>query len=78
LSQCPFVPRQGQQQKSRDKLLCPGTSRDKITFTKEHKKQEKDVPKQEKEVPKQEKDVSKQEKGRSNTGKDILIQVRTF
>ena len=32
---------------SRDKHLCPGTSRDKITFPKEHKKQEKDVPKQE-------------------------------
>ena len=25
LSQCPFVPRQGQEQKSQDKLLCPGT-----------------------------------------------------
>ena len=28
---------------SRDKILCPGTSRDKITFPKEHKKQEMDV-----------------------------------
>ena len=44
---CPFVPGQGQEQMSRDKHLCPGTSRDKITFPKEHKKQEKDVPKQE-------------------------------
>jgi hypothetical protein len=47
--------------------LCPGTragakipgqtplSRDKITFPKEHKKQEKDVLKQEKDVLKQEK-----------------------
>ena len=47
LSRCPFVPGQGQEQMSRDKHLCPGTSRDKITFPKEHKKQEKDVPKQE-------------------------------
>ena len=31
-SRCPFVPGQGQEQKSRDKLLSPGTSRDKITF----------------------------------------------
>ena len=62
LSRCPFVPGQGQEQKSRDKLLCPGTSRDKITFPKEHKKQEKDVLKQEKDVLKQEKDVLKQER----------------
>jgi hypothetical protein len=64
-SRCPFVPRQ------RNFLvpvsLCPGTravakipgqtplSRDKITFPKEQKKQEKDVPKQEKNVPKQKK-----------------------
>ena len=27
LSRCPFVPGQEQQQKSRDKVLCPGTSR---------------------------------------------------
>ena len=47
LSRCPFVPGQGQEQMSRDKHLCPGTSRDKITFPKEHKKQEKDIPKQE-------------------------------
>ena len=39
---------QGQEQKSRDKLLCPGTSRDKITFPKKPQKQEKDVLKQEK------------------------------
>jgi hypothetical protein len=39
-----------------------GTSRDKITFPKEHKKQEKDVPKQKKDILKQEKDVLKQEK----------------
>ena len=32
LSRCPFVAGQEQQKKSRDKLLCPGTSRDKITF----------------------------------------------
>ena len=25
LSQCPFVPGQGQEQKFQDKLLCPGT-----------------------------------------------------
>ena len=29
LSRRPFVPGQGQEQKSRDNLLCPGTSRDK-------------------------------------------------
>ena len=71
LSRCPFVPGQGQEQMSRDKFLCPGTSRDKITFPKEHKKQEKDVPKQEKDVPKQGKDVLKQEK-------DVLKQEKTF
>ena len=47
-SRCPFVPGQGQEQMSQDKHLCPGTSRDKITSPKEHKKQEKDVLKQEK------------------------------
>ena len=47
LSRCPFVPGQGQEQMSRDKHLCPRMSRNKITFPKEHKKQEKDVPKQE-------------------------------
>jgi hypothetical protein len=62
LFRCPFVPGQGQEQKSRDKLLCPRTSRDKIYFPKEHKKQKKDVPKQEKDVLKQEKDVLKQER----------------
>ena len=31
MSRCPVVPGQGQEQMSRDKLLCPGTSRDKIT-----------------------------------------------
>ena len=31
LSRCPFVPGQGQEQKFRDKLPCPGTSRDKTT-----------------------------------------------
>ena len=50
LSRCPFVPGQGQEQMSRDKFLCPGTSRDKITFPNEHKKQEKDVLKQENDV----------------------------
>ena len=29
---CPFVPGQGQEQKSRDKLLCPKTFRDKMNF----------------------------------------------
>ena len=62
LSRCPFVPGQGQEQKSQDKGLCPETSRDKITFPEEHKKQEQDVPKQEKDIPKQEKDVLKQER----------------
>ena len=51
---CPFVPGQGQEQKSRDKLLCPGMSRDKITFTKKPKRQEKNVLKQKKNVLKQE------------------------
>ena len=37
LSRCPFVPGQGQEQMSRDKLLCPVPSRDKITFPKEPK-----------------------------------------
>jgi hypothetical protein len=46
LSCCPFVPGQGQEQKSWDKLLYPGTSRDKITFPKETKKQEKDLLRQ--------------------------------
>ena len=66
-----LCPGKGQEQKSRDKLLCPGTSRDKITFPKEHKKQEKDVLKQEKDVLKQEKDVLRQEK-------DVPKQERTF
>ena len=30
LSQCPFVPGEGQEQMSWDKLLCPGTSQDKM------------------------------------------------
>ena len=47
LSRCPFVPGQGQEQMSQDKLLCPGTSQDKITFSKETKKQDKDVLRQE-------------------------------
>ena len=54
LSRCPFVPGQGQEQKSRNKLPCPGTSRDNITYPKKTKKQEKEVLKQEKEVLKQE------------------------
>ena len=61
LSRCPFVPGQGQEQKSRDKLLCPGMSRDKITFPKETPKQEKDVLKQKRTFYKTEKDVLKQE-----------------
>ena len=32
LSRCPLVPGQGPEQKSQDKLLCPGMSWDKITF----------------------------------------------
>ena len=32
LSRCPFVPGRGQEQTSRDKLLCPGTSQDKMNF----------------------------------------------
>ena len=32
LSRCPFVPGQGQEQMSRDKLLCPGMSRDKMNL----------------------------------------------
>jgi hypothetical protein len=47
MSRCPFVPGQGQEQMSGDKLLCPGISWDKITFPKEHKKQEQVVLKQE-------------------------------
>ena len=68
----------------RDKVLCPKTSLDKITFPKEDKKQEKDVLKQEEDILKQENDMSKQEriflnrKGHSKTGKDILKQERTF
>ena len=52
LSRCPFVPGEGQEQKSWDKLLCPGTSRDKIILQKKNKKQ--DVLKQEKDILKQE------------------------
>jgi hypothetical protein len=48
-----FVPGQGQDQKSQHKLFCPETSRDKITFPKKTKKQEKDIVKQEKHVLKQ-------------------------
>ena len=32
LSRCPFVPGQGQEHMSRDKLLCPGTARDKMNW----------------------------------------------
>ena len=84
MSRCPFVPGQrnflvpvslfpgqGQEQKSRDKLFCPGTSRDKITFLKKPKKQEKVVVKQEKDIPKQEKEVPKQEN-------EVPKQERTF
>ena len=52
---CPFVPGQVQEQKSRDKLLCPGMSQDKIIFPPKNKEQEKDILKQEKDVLKQEK-----------------------
>ena len=57
----PFVPEQGQEQMSQDKPLCPGTSRDKITFLKETKTG-KEVLKQEKDVLKTEKKVLKQER----------------
>ena len=40
---CPVVPLSRDKGKSK----CPGTSRDKFTFPKEHIKQKKDVPKQE-------------------------------
>jgi hypothetical protein len=53
---------------SRDKPPCPGTSRDKITFLKKHKKQEKDILKQEKGVLNR--------KGSSETGRDILNQEK--
>ena len=72
LSRCPFVPGQGQEQMSRDKLFCPGTSRDKITPQKPGKRRSKTEKgcsktgkwrsKTEKEVLKQEKDVLKQKK----------------
>ena len=32
LSRCPVVPGQGQEKMSRDKLLCPGTSQDKMNL----------------------------------------------
>ena len=71
-----YFPGQGQEQKSWDKLLCPGTSRDKITFPpkkqrtrKGHSKTGKGRCKTGKErsktgkyILKQEKDVLKQEK----------------
>ena len=41
LSRCPFVPGQGQKQMCRDKLFCPGTSRDKITPKKPGKRRSK-------------------------------------
>ena len=55
---CPGVPLSRDKGKSK----CPGTSQDKITLPKEHKKQEKYVLKQEKDIIKQEKDVLKQER----------------
>ena len=59
LSRCPFVLGQGQEQKSRDKILCLETSRDvpgqnHFPKKKTKRKNEKDVLKQEKEVLKQE------------------------
>ena len=68
LSLCP-VPGQEQEQKFRDKLFCPGTSRDKITFPKKTKKQEKDVLKQVKGRSKSGKGLSKTGKGHSKTEK---------
>jgi hypothetical protein len=53
LSRCPFVTRQRQEQQYWDKLICSGTSRDRITFPKNqkngkgHSKTRKDVLKQE-------------------------------
>ena len=75
-SRCPFVPGQGHEQMSQDKLLCPVPSWDKITFPKEQKNRKrtfqnrkkafqnrkKDVLKQEKDVQKQKKKVQKQER----------------
>ena len=58
LSRCPFVPGQGQEQMSRDKLFCPGTSRDKITPKKPGKRRSET-----------EKGRSKTGKWRSETGK---------
>ena len=76
LSRCPFVPGQGQEQMSRDKLLCPVPGQNNLP--KRTKKQEKDVPKQEKDIPKQEKDVPKQEKDVLKQEKDVLKQKRMF
>jgi hypothetical protein len=80
LSRCPFVPGQGQEQKSQDKLFCPVTSRVKITFS---KKQGKSYSKKGKGRSKTEKGRSKTEKGHSKTGKrysktgkDVVKQER--
>jgi hypothetical protein len=63
LSRCPFVPGEGQEQKSWDILLCPGT---KSFYKKKQKtgcfKTGKGHSKTGKDVLKQEKDVLKQEK----------------
>ena len=67
LSRCPFVPGQGQEQMSRDKPLCPGTSWDKITLQKTGKGHSKT-----------EKGRSKTGKGRSKTGNEVLKQERMF
>ena len=60
----PFVPEQGQEQMSQEKPLCPGTSRDKITFLKETKNR--------KRGSKTGKGRSKNRKESSKAGKDVL------
>ena len=77
---CPAVPLsrdkgrgKNHRQKSRDKLLCPGTSRNKITYPKNPKKQEKDVLKQRKDALKQE-GMFYTEKVYSKTGKGVAKQ----
>ena len=71
LSRCPFVPGQGQEQMSRDKLLCPVPSRDKITFPKEQKNRKRTFQNRKKAFQNRKKDVLKQVK-------DVLKQKRMF
>jgi hypothetical protein len=67
LSRCPFVPGQGKEQMSRGKLLCPGTSRDKITPQKPGKS-----------CSKTEKQRSETKKGHSKLRKEVLKQEKDF